>query len=152
MSMRTIIQMLKPGLLISITALLATTVQAQQVYKWKDAKGVLHYTQTPPPARHAQSVNIKERPAPAPAANAQKTALASNAATSTVTKAAASLSKPVVKLSAEACQGLQDNLALLQTGRRLYENDTGGERAYMTEQRRAQQIRIYQHNIATGCS
>lgn len=78
MSMRTIIQMLKPGLLISITALLATTVQAQQVYKWKDAKGVLHYTQTPPPARYSQSVNIKARSLPAPAANSQETAPAAD--------------------------------------------------------------------------
>lgn len=151
MSMRTIIQMLKPGLLISITALLATTVQAQQVYKWKDAKGVLHYTQTPPPARYSQSVNIKTRSLPAPAANSQETAPAADSSANATSKTVAAGSKPA-KLSAEACKGLQDNLALLQTGRRLYENDAGGERAYMSEERRAQQIRIYQQNIANGCS
>lgn len=147
--MPTITQTLKIGLLISITSLLATTTQAQQVYKWKDEKGRLHYTQTPPPARYAQAVNIKERPTPAPATNGQKSAAAGTTATNTDNKATAS--KPAPKLSASDCKAMQDNLALLQTGRRLYENDAGGERAYMTEERRAQQIQTYQQNIANGC-
>lgn len=147
--MPAITQTLKIGLLISITTLLATTIQAQQVYKWKDEKGRLHYTQTPPPARYAQAVNIKERPTPAPATNGQKSAAAGTTATNTDNKATASKSAP--KLSASDCKAMQDNLALLQTGRRLYENDAGGERAYMTEERRAQQIQTYQQNIANGC-
>lgn len=149
--MHTIIQTLKLGLLISATAMLSTIVQAQQVYKWKDAKGVLHYTQTPPPARYSQSVNIKERPALAPVASAQKTAPAGDTNTNAASNNVAPTSKPAPKLSAEACKGMQDNLALLQTGRRLYENDAGGERAYITEERRAQQIQTYQQNIANGC-
>ncbi len=147
--MPAITQTLKIGLLISITTLLATTIQAQQVYKWKDEKGRLHYTQTPPPARYAQTVNIKERPTPAPATNGQKSAAAGTTTTNTDNKATAS--KPAPKLSASDCKAMQDNLALLQTGRRLYENDAGGERAYMTEERRAQQIQTYQQNIANGC-
>ena len=145
--MPAITQTLKIGLLISITTLLATTTQAQQVYKWKDEKGRLHYTQTPPPARYAQAVSIKERSTPAPATNGQKSAETS--AANTDSKATAS--KPAPKLSASDCKAMQDNLALLQTGRRLYENDAGGERAYMTEERRAQQIQTYQQNIANGC-
>lgn len=148
--MPAITQTLKIGLLISITTLLPTTTQAQQVYKWKDEKGRLHYTQTPPPARYAQAVNIKERPAPAPAVNGQKAA-AGTTATNTDNKATASKPAPAPKLSASDCKAMQDNLALLQTGRRLYENDAGGERAYMTEERRAQQIQTYQQNIANGC-
>lgn len=150
MTMPAITQTLKIGLLISITTLLATTTQAQQVYKWKDEKGRLHYTQTPPPARYAQAVNIKERPTSAPAVNGQKAA-AGTTATNTDNKAPANASKPAPKLSASDCKAMQDNLALLQTGRRLYENDAGGERAYMTEERRAQQIQTYQQNIANGC-
>ena len=148
--MPAITQTLKIGLLISITSLLATTTQAQQVYKWKDEKGRLHYTQTPPPARYAQAVNIKEGPAPAPAVNGQKAA-AGTTATNTDNKATASKPAPAPKLSASDCKAMQDNLALLQTGQRLYEKDAGGERAYMTEERRASQIQTYQQNIANGC-
>ncbi|HEU4851633.1 MAG TPA: glutaredoxin family protein [Telluria sp.] len=32
---------------------------AQQVYKWKDAKGVTHYSDTPPPAREQKQVQVK---------------------------------------------------------------------------------------------
>ena len=150
--MPAITQTLKIGLLISITTLLATTIQAQQVYKWKDEKGRLHYTQTPPPARYAQAVNIKERPTPVPATNGQKSAAAGTTATNTDNKATASKPAPAPKLSASDCKAMQDNLALLQTGRRLYENDAGGERAYMTEERKAQQIQVYQQNLKNGCS
>lgn len=144
------IQTLTLSLLISATALMTTTVNAQQVYKWKDDKGALHYTQTPPPARYAKSVNIKERPAPV--VNTAKTAtLASNTTANVDSKATAPATKPAPKLSAESCKAMQDNLALLQTGQRLYEKDAGGERAYMTEERRASQIQTYQQNIANGC-
>lgn len=149
--MPAITQTLKIGLLISITTLLATTTQAQQVYKWKDEKGRLHYTQTPPPARYAQAVSIKERSTPAPAVNGQKAAAAETTATNTDNKATASKPAPAPKLNASDCKAMQDNLALLQTGRRLYEKDAGGERAYITEERRAQQIQTYQQNIANGC-
>lgn len=150
--MHTITEILKFGLLIGATALLATSTQAQQVYKWKDDKGALHYTQTPPPARYAQSVNIKERPTPAPAANATKTPPADkDNSANTAGKSPVPAGKPAPRLSAETCKTMQDNLALLQTGRRLYEKDAGGERSYITEERRAQQIQTYQQNINNGC-
>ncbi|MFD2366545.1 DUF4124 domain-containing protein [Pseudoduganella sp. GCM10020061] len=44
-------------------ALLATAAGhafAQQVYKWKDSKGVTHYSDTPPPAREQGKVQVKQ--------------------------------------------------------------------------------------------
>lgn len=151
--MRAILQTLKLGLLLSASVVLATTtVTAQQVYKWKDDKGTLHYTQTPPPARYAQSLNIKERPAPVSASNGKNAVPVENSTSNPDNKTTpASKPAPVARLSAESCKAMQDNLALLQTGRRLYEKDAGGERAYMTEERRAVQIQTLQQNLANGC-
>lgn len=139
------------SLLLSLSGLglLTTPLQAQQVYKWKDEKGALHYSQTPPPARYSKAVDVKARataaPSPAKAGSAANPATANGSANT----------KPVVpasvKLSAETCKDMKANLDTLASGRRLYEKDTAGERAYMTEERRAAQIQIYQQNLSKGC-
>lgn len=135
------------GLGLVLTSSLA---QAQQIYKWADEKGALHYSQTPPPARYSKAVDVKARvTTPTPAASAT----ANKEAGKTGDPANPAPAKPQTpKFSAETCQTMQNNLAQLQTGRRLYEKDTGGERAYITEERRAQQIQIYQQNLKNGCS
>lgn len=39
--------------------LLATQVQAEQIYQWKDDRGRVHYSQRPPRNQKAEKVNIK---------------------------------------------------------------------------------------------
>jgi len=49
--------------------LLATPASAGTVYQWKDAKGVTHYSDSPPPAQQGvQNRHLKDEPAPAAAA------------------------------------------------------------------------------------
>lgn len=61
--------------LLAVTALAFTgAAQAEQYYKWRDANGALHYTQTPPPkGAQADTVAVSSRvPEPvAPAATPQ---------------------------------------------------------------------------------
>ena len=42
--------------LVGLALLLACGAAGAQVYKWKDAKGVTHFSDTPPAARHAAQV------------------------------------------------------------------------------------------------
>ena len=143
---------IKVALLLGLATAAVTSTQAQQFYKWKDEKGATHYTQTPPPARNSQVLSIKARAATA----TPSTATAVNTATTTPTSTSKLADKPVTptapKLSAQACKDLKSNLDLLQSGRRLYENDTGGERSYLTEAQKAVQIQASMQNIAQGCS
>lgn len=44
---------------VALLAAAAGNALAQQVYKWKDAKGVTHYSDTPPPARDHKQVQVK---------------------------------------------------------------------------------------------
>lgn len=44
---------------VALLAAAAGNALAQQVYKWKDAKGVTHYSDTPPPARDQKKVQVK---------------------------------------------------------------------------------------------
>lgn len=43
----------------ALLAAAAGNALAQQVYKWKDARGVTHYSDTPPPAREQKKVQVK---------------------------------------------------------------------------------------------
>lgn len=142
------------NVLLTVTgmALLISPSQAQQVYKWQDEKGALHYSQTPPPARYSKAVDVKARATVAPSTkaggNAATTEAPAAGAANTATKPA---SPAAPKLSPETCKNMQANLDTLASGRRVYEKDTAGERAYMTEERRAAQIQIYQQNLSKGC-
>jgi glutaredoxin len=57
--------------LIGLALLVAAGAAAAQaqIYKWKDAKGQLHYADTPPP-QGAQTMQVAGRPDPAPAGSA----------------------------------------------------------------------------------
>ena len=60
-------------LAIAAALLLATAASAtaqQRVYQWKDANGVTHYTDTPPPQTH-KSRDIDDRGTPAEAPKAK---------------------------------------------------------------------------------
>jgi len=78
-----------PVALLALLAVAALPLSASEVYSWKDARGVTHYSQTPPPAGTRFEVrNVRNdgataaaTPAAAPAAAAPTTAAAdSNAA------------------------------------------------------------------------
>jgi hypothetical protein len=65
----------------------ASTVQAQQVYQWKDKNGVTHYSDSPPPNQTTQNRRINQygaaaaeapQPAGKPVENAQCTIARAN--------------------------------------------------------------------------
>lgn len=63
-----------PLAVLLASALSIATVGAQErVYRWVDAQGVVHYSQTAPENVQARPMDVKT-PAPAPAADAQETA------------------------------------------------------------------------------
>ena len=142
---------IKTGLLLGLATAILSPVQAQQFYKWKDEKGATHYTQTPPPARNSQTLSIKARATTAaPTTPPLVTTATKPEASKDATSKAPAQAKQ--KLSAEACQQIKSNLELLQSGRRLYQNDAGGERSYITEAQKAVQIQTYSQNLAQGCN
>ncbi|VXA96044.1 conserved exported hypothetical protein [Luteimonas sp. 9C] len=70
-----------------LAALLAAPLAASEVYSWKDARGVTHYSQTPPPAgtrfevRNMQGANTSSTPTtPAPVAQPAAAATTAGAA------------------------------------------------------------------------
>lgn len=73
----------------------ASTVQAQQVYQWKDKNGVTHYSDSPPPNQTVQNRRINQygaaaadvaQPAGKPVENAQCTGARANLQVLSATK------------------------------------------------------------------
>ncbi len=54
------------ALLVATVVVAAAAPAAAQIYKWKDAKGVTKYSESPPP-KGSYTVQESPRPAPAPA-------------------------------------------------------------------------------------
>ena len=78
---------LLPGLVAGLCLVLATPAFAAKVYQWKDAKGVTHYSDAPPPDQAIKGRNVADKggtqaqaqqPAAKPVANANCTNARSN--------------------------------------------------------------------------
>lgn len=62
-----------PLFAFSLCLCAATAVQAEQIYKWVDASGVVHFSATPPPGQKVEQETLRfNRGDPAAAAAAQK--------------------------------------------------------------------------------
>ena len=51
-----------PIWMLGLLLLIPCTAQAAQVYFWVDANGVTHYTDAPPPGRHAKELDLRVSP------------------------------------------------------------------------------------------
>lgn len=110
----------------------APTVFAGEVYQWKDANGVTHYSQTPPPQGKfaARSIYHREQ-----AADGQPVA----APASTESK---------------QCTTARGNIELLQSGAKLQLDSDGDGKADkdLDDSARAEQLRIAQTVARVNCS
>ncbi len=128
------------ALILSFAALPAV---AGNIYKWTDARGQVHYSQTPPSGVDA---SLQSQSHVLPAANPP----VPPAATAAVPAAAApaSVAKPAAappetrQAKAERCAGASERLAFLEesTPRRLVVQQPDGSEARMTEEEFAERV------------
>jgi len=158
-----------------LIALVATGASAQSVWKWRDASGQVHISDAPPPT-DVPDKNILKRPgsAPAPAAEAAPQAAASaSAAASGVdselqkrkAKAEkadkekadkdaadkAALEKKNAAIKADNCQRAQTQAKALESGVRIARISASGEREYLDEKQRADELKRAQDSVAQNC-
>lgn len=137
--------MLKPLLLLSciLSPVLIAMSHAATYYKWTDKNGVPHYSQYAPTngvnLRNVQVINTRElgpsSSTPATAANAKSVASGTSPTLTPEQKRNAELEAQNQQLKkqqdAERCKSLQNTLANLNQGGRIYEMDGKGERKYL---------------------
>jgi len=130
---------------------------ADQVYRWVDKDGHVHYSQTPPSstAVNAQSLNISAPP-PDPTTLRNEQNLASQLqdkdkqAQEAQQKAQADAQKQAAQK--QQCDALRSQLQqLLQSGR-VASVDAQGNRTYMSDDDRAKQEQQLQDQISKTCS
>ena len=117
------------------TSLLALPAAAQELYQWKDANGVTHYSDTPPPSGAEHSVRY--------ISNTGAASRASSASTDEETSG-----------ESEACLAARNNLAMLKSDGPVGQ-DTDGDGVADTELDAAQrhaQLQLAEASIRVHCA
>ena len=149
-----------------IFLLLTSTGTSAALNKWVDANGQVHYSDLPPPT-DVEAKTLRSSSGTEQSASWNDTGASAPAATKTIAEREADLKKiqqekkaaadKVAKDQADAealkssCAAAQQNLRVLQEGIRIMEVDANGERSYMDDEQRQQNIAKTQLDISRHC-
>jgi hypothetical protein len=143
-----------------ITILICTVMSAafaQQVYKWVDKEGHVHYSQTPPPdkADHAKSIDVTPQapdPAGAQAAqNLEQQMQARDKQAATEKQQADAEAQKKAQLQ-QRCNALRAELQMLEEVGPVATVDANGKRTYLSDQQHVQKERQLQSAINQSCN
>ena len=139
---------------ILLALLLVTPLASAQVYKWTDAKGVVHYSDVPPP----QGVKYKNMhmslaggAAPAAATSASPAAAASSPADAGAAPASARTVADNPENRAKLCAQLRQNYTLLKGSQPLTVDDAKGQKQLVSEKQRTQDMVNTQQQLQKYC-
>jgi hypothetical protein len=121
--------------LLAFLLLSLSSLACAQVYKWTDAQGLVHYTDSPPPNgttyKNVKTTGTVEAPVPTPApAPASAPATANTAGTA----------KDSPENRSKLCSQLQTNIDLLGKDAPLTVDDANGARVTIDADRRQQEL------------
>lgn len=132
------------------------TAGADQVYRWVDKDGHVHYSQTPPASTgvNAQTVNIVP-PAPDPTTLQNEQNLAQQMQDKNKQAQDAQQKDQVAQQQKDQqkkeCDYLQQRLAILQQSGRVATVDAQGNKNYISDDDRAKQMQQLQDQISKEC-
>ena len=130
---------------------------AQAVYQWKDAKGVTHYSDTPPKDAN-RAVRTVEVPPPPPVSPSAAKSTPVSAATVARAPAAPAVDPVVAQREAAAragqCKQAQDNLAILQANAAVAVDEDGDGKSdkVLDQAQRDSQVKSMQATIQSACA
>ena len=129
---------------------------AQQMYKWKDEKGVWHFSENPPPdGSKADKIEVKpvggERPAVPPPDSWRNKELESKQQKAKAEGADAIAKKREEERRAEKCRAYKAELDNLTGGVRLFHLNDKGERVFMEDKERHERIEDAKKAIRENC-
>ena len=146
-------------LLILVLSVTASSLWAATVYKWVDAQGNVHYSQSPPQQIGAKEMDIRVRSpilqepprhvdgtpdSPAEAKEVAKKKKAESAKQAEVEKKNA-------EVRAKNCKTAKRRFATINQGGRLYEVDENGERQYWDDAQRQAKLASAQADVDKWC-
>src|SRR5690242_9001652 len=140
-------------IVIAISLLLGASLVAHagDYYKWTDAQGTVHYSQTPPPDRTSKSVYVDDG-APTPALPG----MSSTPQTPEQKAKAQSQQAAVQQANTEAvsanCKAAQQNIAALQGRRMVVRGGDADKARALDSQQREQALADARKQVALYCS
>ena len=151
MQLRTLIAASAIGLSLACVAGLAS---AQQIYKWKDANGVTHFSQTPPTTRtHYPNMLLANEPdlsSNPPSSTAADGDGESESDAAPRQAAASSGEQDTPSNRAALCKQLSSNITLLQSKQPVVNGS--GKQEIMSDKAREQQLSTARAQQAQYCS
>jgi hypothetical protein len=147
-----------PAFVFAVAALALVVSASAQVYKWKDAKGVTHYSDSAPPSGiDYQKVKISSNTATPVVATSASPAAASTAtsAQAVAQPAPASTAKipDTANNRAKLCKDLDHNISLLGGDQPLTSGDASTPQQNMSDVQRGQELataRAQKQQYCTG--
>ncbi len=148
-------------LLVSLTCFgmlfLALNALAQGgLYKWVDEKGVVHYSDTPPPGKAGGKLQVKPQPSPdntqaAPRSRSWQEQLQDSNERRFQEEKLLKEQQQKTREAEEKCQRARYALDSLKQERPLYRLDKEGERSFMEDEERRRLIAGWQQQANTYC-
>ena len=145
-----------PTLLVVCAIAAAPVASAQQMYKWKDEKGVTHFSENPPPdGSKADKIEVKpvggERPAVPPPDSWRNKELESKQQKAKTEGVDAIAKKREEDQRAQKCQAYKREMDSLTSGVRLFQLNDKGERVFMEDKERQDRIEEAKKAIRENC-
>lgn len=141
------------GLSILCTAGFAS---AQQIYKWKDSSGVVHFSQTPPAdGAHYKKMQLSSAPevASRPSSPAEGTSDGDSRDIAAPPRDATQTTKPDTPSNRAAlCKQLSSNITLLQGKQPVVTGGDNGKQQVMSDTAREQQLATARSQQVQYCS
>jgi hypothetical protein len=144
--------MRRPFLVLAL--LLVAPLATAQVYKWTDAQGTTHYSETPPPVgTKYNQVNVStDTSAPAASDNSAPAASSSSASTSGSSQDGGNSQPDTPENRAKLCASLTANIRTLQGSGPVVMTGTNGQQQLMNADDRKQQLDASQSQFSQYCS
>ncbi len=151
MQLRTFIAASVIGLSLACVAGFAS---AQQIYKWKDANGVVHFSQTPPSSStHYTEMRLAGQPDVSAGTPARSNTERENAPeTRPARPASGGTQADTPSNRAELCKQLDSNIALLQSKQPVVTDGSDGKQQVMSDNAREQQLATARAQQVQYCS
>ncbi|WP_058833731.1 DUF4124 domain-containing protein [Luteimonas abyssi] len=129
------------GLALGVFALLLPAVAvAQEIYQWKDANGVTHFSETPPASGAYSQRRITQHSVTPPAA-----------APAVSTTATAAPARPQENPRATQCQTARANIDALTSDAQVQQDDGSGTPRVLSDSERAAQLDFAQAAARAYC-
>lgn len=126
--------------------LLAGTAQAASLYKWTDAEGNVHYSQTPPEGQQADRMKVEDSAPPASEADAQQ---GDSAEGEDGVPASAEKDTKENEVRRKNCEIARSNLVIYQTSDQYKQPD--GKVITVSDEMRKAKIDEAQKQVDTFC-